>query len=211
MGWAIRQLEKSGVAIELGAGVDSASIGDEFDEIAVATGAKWQAPALAGQQRAASVLEIADWLRDDDERVGKTVLIVGQGKAAISLARLCATRGRLVTVTGADSVFAPEVGGPGRFELVAQLQQVGVRLLGGATIDAVEGATVSLTVGDASELVEAETIVITTGFAPDLTLASALEAAGKRVHSVGDCREIGFIEGATRSALEVARLVGSEA
>ena len=82
------------------------------------------------------LVELTDWLHEDSDRVGKSVLIVGQGKAAVSLARLCATRGRIVTVAGPPeapaAVFAPEVGGPGRWELVAELQRMGVRLLGGA-------------------------------------------------------------------------------
>jgi 2,4-dienoyl-CoA reductase (NADPH2) len=211
MGWAIRQLEQSGVAIELGARVDPAAVGEEFDgfdDVVVATGASWNVPALPGEQRATSVTALSEWLREDGDAVGKTVLIVGQGKAAVSLARLCATRGRLVTVAGPDAVFAPEVGGPGRWELVAELQRMGVRLLGGARIDEISADSVTLTVGDATEVVEAETVVTTIGMEPDLTLASALEGVRGNVHSVGDCREIGFIEGATRSALEVARLIG---
>jgi 2,4-dienoyl-CoA reductase (NADPH2) len=151
---------------------------------------------------------LTDWLHEDSDRVGKTVLIVGQGKAAVSLARLCATRGRIVTVAGPDAVFAPEVGGPGRWELVAELQRLGVRLLGGATIDEIGAASAAITVGDASEIVEAETVVTTAGLEPDLALPTALADSGRRVHSVGDCREIGFIEGATRSALDVARAIG---
>ncbi len=208
MGWAIRQLEQSGVAIELGARVDPADVADEFDDVVVATGGRWNAPALPGEQRATPVVELTDWLREDGDRVGKTVLIAGQGKAAVSLARLCATRGRLVTVAGPDAVFAPEVGGPGRWELVAELQRMGVRLLGGATIDEIGPASASVRVGDATENVDAETVITTTGLEPDGALASALEGAGINVHSVGDCREIGFIEGATRSALEVARAIG---
>jgi len=208
MGWAIRQLEHSGVAIELGSRVDSSTVADEFDDVVVATGGRWNSPVLAGEQRATPVVGLTDWLHEDGDRVGKSVLIVGQGKEAVSLARLCATRGRLVTVAGPDAVFAPEVGGPGRWELVAELERMGVRLLGGATIDEIGPSSASVRVGDTVEIIDAETVITTTGLKPDLALVSALTDARMNVHSVGDCREIGFIEGATRSALEVARAIG---
>lgn len=207
LGWEIRQLEQSNVTIELGARVEAASISDEFDAVVVATGAKQKASPLPGEQRATSIDDLSDWLREDDDRVGKSVLIVGQGKDAISLARVCATRGRLVTVVGSTPVFAPEVGGPGRFELVAELQRLGVRLIGAAVIDDIASTSATVTAGGVSEVVHADTVVTTTEVEPDLSLVSVIAATGKNVHSVGDCQHIGFIEGATRSALEVARTI----
>ncbi len=208
LGWSRRQLEQSGVTIELGARVDPAGIPADYDDVVVATGGSWQPPVLPGEQRATSVLALDGWLREDSDQVGKSVLIVGQGKAAISLARVCADRGRVVTVAGPTAVFAPEVGGPGRFELVAQLQRLGVRLLGSATIDDVAASSVTVSADGITEVVDADTVITTSGYEPNPTFASAVASTGRPVHSVGDCQQVGFIEGATRSALQVARSIG---
>ena len=57
--------------------------------------------------------------------------MLGGGKAALSFAGLCARRGRSVTVVEPGAVLAPELGPPGRFRLVHETEQLGVRLLTG--------------------------------------------------------------------------------
>ena len=45
--------------------------------------------------------------------------------------------------------------------------------------------------------------------AGDLSQAEAFRAAGFRVHEVGDCRGVGYIEGAMRSAMEAVDAVNA--
>ena len=49
------------------------------------------------------------------------------------------------------------------------------------------------------------------GLVPDRTLADAIAATftgpDRTVHAIGDCNEVGLIEGATSSALAVARAI----
>jgi len=47
----------------------------------------------------------------------------------------------------------------------------------------------------------------TTGLTADRGLADEIAARGRTVHAIGDCNEVGLIEGATRSALDVARAI----
>jgi len=215
MGWAIRQLEQSDVTIELGARVEPDAIEADFDEVVVATGGQWIAPPLPGTDRAVLVTDLTDWLRNDDDTgpdiVGKHVVIVGEDKAAISLAKLCEERGRLVTMVGATGVFGQALGLPGRYELVADLRRRGVRMLGPATIDDVDDTTVTVTAGGregaTTDTIDADTVIVTTGLTADRTLADAIAATGRAVHAIGDCNEVGLIEGATRSGLAVARAI----
>jgi 2,4-dienoyl-CoA reductase (NADPH2) len=158
--------------------------------------------------RAVHLTQLTEWLRGDDDTVGKQVVVVGDDKAALSLASLCHQRGRVVTVVGATAVFGPDLGLPGRYEVVADLQRRGVRLVGPAAIAGVGDAAVTVSVAGADEQLDADTIVVTTGLTPDRGLADAIAATGRNVHAIGDCREIGRIEGATRSALDAARSIG---
>ncbi len=212
LGWEIRQLEQTDVTIELGARVAPDAIESTFDDVVVATGGRWERTALPGVDRAVLVTELTEWLRDgdegDDQAVGKHVVIVGEDKAAISLAKLCEGRGRLVTMVGATGVYGQALGLPGRYELVADLRRRGVRTLGPATIDDVGDTTVTVTADGAADTIDADTVIVTTGLTHDRTLADAIAATGRAVHAIGDCNKVGLIEGATRSALEVARAIG---
>jgi 2,4-dienoyl-CoA reductase (NADPH2) len=210
LGWEIRQLEQSDVTIQLGARVAPATLEATFDDVVVATGGRWAPAALPGVDRAVLVTQLTEWLREDGdgEAVGKHVVIVGEDKAAISLATLCERRGRLVTMVGATGVYGQALGLPGRYELVADLRRRGVRTLGPATIDEVGHTTVTVTAAGSTETIDTDTVIVTTGLTPDRTLADAIAATGRVVHAIGDCSVVGLIEGATRSALEVARAIG---
>jgi 2,4-dienoyl-CoA reductase (NADPH2) len=208
LGWEIRQLEQSDVTIELGARVAPDAIEAEFDDVVVATGGRWDAPALPGVDRAVHVTQLTDWLREDDDTVGKHVVVVGEDKAAISVASLCEARGRLVTMVGATGVFGLALGLPGRYELVADLRRRGVRTIGPATIDDVGDTTVAVTTDTGTDTFDADTVIVATGLVTDRSLADAIAATGRAVHAIGDCNEVGLIEGATRSALDAARAIG---
>ena len=50
----------------------------------------------------------------------------------------------------------------------------------------------------------ADHVIVAKGATGDTSLADELRAAGFTVHSIGDCTGVGYIEGATESAAEVA-------
>jgi 2,4-dienoyl-CoA reductase (NADPH2) len=208
LGWLIRQIEQSDVTIELGVRVEGNSIPAEFDDVVVATGPTWSPSAIEGVERSVHVTSLASWLRDDDDSVGRHVVIVGEGKSAVSLAGLCEERGRQVTVVGSSGVFAQELGMPGRFELVADLMRRGVRLVGPATIEHVGDTSVTVSANNATETFDADTVIVTTGATPDTALANTIVASGRSVRTIGDCHKVGLIEGATTSALQVALTIG---
>ena len=72
-----------------------------------------------------AVPDLADWLRDDDGTVGARVVVIGGGKPGISIADLCIRRGRTVTVLEPTNVFCGELGLPGRWRLVADIESGG--------------------------------------------------------------------------------------
>jgi hypothetical protein len=56
---------------------------------------------------------------------------------------------------------------------------------------------------------DADHVIVAKGATGDLSQAEAFRAAGFRVHEVGDCRGVGYIEGAMRSAMEAVDAVNA--
>ena len=230
LGWLIRQVERADVAIELGAAVDPDSVPGDVDEVVVATGAVWGTPPVpagsgptgagpTGAGPAAAVRSLADirsWLRGDDGEgsrgaegaVGDDVVVLGSSVAALSVAELCLRRGRRVAVVSDTPYVGAELGPPGRYRLVGELEAAGARLFTGATVDAVAGDHVAVTCDGRTEELPADTVIGLAPALPAATLADALAPTGLPVRTVGDCHRLGFIEGATTGALAVAAAIG---
>ena len=208
LGWLVHRVEQSGVTIELGAPVDPAAPPEGFDEVVVATGATWGVPDVPGDGRVLSLADLRPWLVADDATVGEDVVILGDDKAALSLADLCRRRGRTVTVVAPARHVATSIGFPGRARLVADLEAAGVTLLLETAVEHVgDGAVRVLRDGTASAVPATTVIGVAPCTAPS-PLVAAFRAAGLRTHVVGDAESVAFISGATRGALDLALSLG---
>jgi len=207
LGWLVRQVERADITIELGCRVSADLIPAGVDEIVVATGATWGTPDVAGRDRIQSLGDLRGWLREDDDTVGGAVVVLGDTTAAMSVAALCRRRGRKVTVVGPERYFARELGLPGRFRLVADLEAAGAVLLTSTAVAGVTGDGVEVHRGGTVEHLRADTVIGVAPVAPAAALVGALGASGRRVHAIGDCHSIAFIEGATNGALQAARAI----
>ena len=205
LGWLIRQVELADVTIDLGRPATADDVPDDIDEVVVATGAVWGTPNVAVEgNRLQSLGDIRRWLHDEGDDVGANVVIIGDSKAALSVAELCYRRGRKATVVGSHGYLAAELGLPGRYRMISELEAAGVRLLTNTAVERVTGEGVSVVHEGESEILAADTVI---GIAPARP-AATLAAGTIPVHTIGDCHELAFLEGATRSALTVARSIG---
>jgi NADPH-dependent 2,4-dienoyl-CoA reductase/sulfur reductase-like enzyme len=150
LSWLIGQVDRAGVDLALATTVDAplvAALG--VSDVVVATGGRWLIPSVAGSgsPRVRTVAEVAHWLTgadgaSNDRSSGQLpdgpVVVLGGGKVGMSVARWCATdtdrSPRPVTVLEAGDVFAPQIGPPGRFRLVHEIEQLGVDLVAGAEL-----------------------------------------------------------------------------
>jgi len=230
LGWLTRQVEQAEVAIELGLRADAASVlALGADEVVVATGARWERPPIPGAElpHVLTLAGLRPWLDGvDDTVVGAAVAIVGGGKIGLSLADLCQRRGRSVTVIEPTSVFGVELGLPGRWRLVADLEAAGAALMGATSVSTITPGSVLTTPavrpagwagpnppahptveGGATEI-KADTVIVASGGVPDSALAAELSSTALPIHLVGNCRTVANIEGANLDAAALAILAG---
>ena len=188
--WLALQVERRGVNVEVGHEATVEAIRNAgVDEVVVATGAAWDRD--TSPAGALTVEDLRAWLAADDTTVGGRVAIWGGGKIGLSLADLCVRRGRHVTVVEPSGVFGVELGLPGRFRLVHDLEERGVRLVAAAALDGVE----------------ADSVIAASGLVPRRDLLDGLLSAGVPARAVGDCAGVRFLEGAMADALHAATAI----
>jgi NADPH-dependent 2,4-dienoyl-CoA reductase/sulfur reductase-like enzyme len=167
------------VAVHLGREATADDVVAAASELAVvATGATWH-PSLAA---------VARYLRgESDDVVGPRVVVQGGGKVGLTIAGALRRRGHEVTVIESGNVLALELGLPGRFRLVHDLEAAGVDLRTGTT-----------------ELPDADTVVVTTPLAHDTSLADAIRDAGVNSIAIGDGIGPGMLEAANLAVAQLA-------
>ncbi|MEO5840491.1 MAG: NAD(P)-binding protein [Acidimicrobiales bacterium] len=171
--WLVRQVRGSRVDIRLGmtATVDAVRGGD-FDTVVVATGATRPLDGLPDS--AVAVDDLGSWLTDGGDQVGRRVVILGGDRGALAVARRCVDHGRDVSVFEPSTVFAVDMGMPGRFRSVFDTEQAGVTLVA-------EASTATI----AEQL--ADTVIVAGPAQPRRELLDELARAGLDVRAVGDC------------------------
>jgi 2,4-dienoyl-CoA reductase (NADPH2) len=203
LGWLVHAAERAGVTFRLGRDVTAADA-QGFDAVVVATGATWSVPddLVGGALPQVHALDaLAPWLAGDTP-IGSDVVFLGGGKIAVTLAMHARAQGSRVTIVEPSGVFVPELGLPGRFRLVHDVEAAGARLVTGAW-SAITRDGVDVVVGDETELVPADAVIVAHGAQAGAPLADALRSSGVAVRVIGDCREVRRIEGAMLDAAEL--------
>ncbi len=200
--WLVGAAERTGVTIGLGRRATAAAV-DELapDRVIVATGARWQRP---GAQGGPPVLTPDDLRADPDAsfaRLPERLVVLGSGKVAVSLAGAFAALGREVALVTDDAVLAPEIGTPGRFRLVDDLERAGVALHLSATFERLDPDGVVLADG---AVVSAGAVIAATGRDPSTDLADELRAGGRQVDVIGDATGLFGLESGLLAAARLA-------
>jgi len=204
--WLTGQVARHAVDIVLDRPATAADAAG-FDHVVVATGARWTTPELPGADRphVHTTAELGPWTSGTVALADGPVVVLGGGKAGLTLARLARRRGHPVTVVEASGVVGAELGLPGRFRWIADLEAAGVEIRMRTLATGIT-ATAVLTVdaeGAEAEIAAASVLCATPSeHAPEL--ADACRAAGVPVDVIGDARAIERLEGAFRDAAELA-------
>ncbi|TNF33714.1 MAG: FAD-dependent oxidoreductase, partial [Deltaproteobacteria bacterium] len=179
------------------------------DVLIVATGAAATVPPVPGLADAAlHGLEAVEALLTGARDAGATALILGGGLIGVELAEVLAARGTAVTLVEQREAIAGDMEMITRKLTLPRLERAGVRVLTRTTVTAVaaEGGRVTLS-GPDGELDAGPfaTLVVATGTRPAPPAWPEVASLAPEVHVVGDAHELGQIEGALRSAWQVAR------
>ncbi len=195
--WLVRQTDRPQIDIRLAQAVDTAFV-DALrpDGIVVATGARWERPTAPGiDLPIVSTPADARWL---DSASGDRVVVLGGGKAGLSIAGLVAERGGTATLVESGEIAGSEMPFPARALWIRKLERLGVRIVCSAAIEEITASGVtwrSITEGRVQ--MSADLVVAASGVVPN---GIPFEAREIPIRQIGECADARFIEGAMRSA-----------
>jgi len=138
--------------------------------------------------------------------LGKRVTIIGGGLVGLELAEFLIARGRQVCVLESGSHLGRELAIVRRWRVLHEIRAHGGELITGASVTSIDGRAVHYQLADGQPGTSpADSVVLAIGAQPDTRLLDALTHAGLPARSIGDCQNIGYIEGAIRAGHQAGR------
>jgi len=182
---------------------------DRADEIA----ARKLTPAQRALLKMGGVLKVTDSARALQGMsklwmpLGRRVVIVGGGLVGLELAEFLLARDREVVVLEATDKPGRELSIVRRWRVLDAVENH-ARLHRQARVTAITADAVLWSDAQGVEQrTEADSVIVALGAMADDSVAQALASSGVPLHRVGDCREVGYIEGAIRDGHNAGRLV----
>ena len=161
------------------------------------------ARALRLTRDAARVRRLSRWWLP----LGRRVVVIGGGLVGIELAEFLAERRRTVTVLEPGSAAGLPMAAPRRWTAIRKATAHEVNVVRKAVLVSITAADVEYELGGERRRVPADSVIVASEVHPGAPLADDLARRGIEVHVVGDAADIGYIEGAIRSAWRVARVL----
>ena len=153
--------------------------------------------------RRAGILDDVARMRQLSKRwlpLGRRVVVIGGGLVGLELSEFLAERGRQVTLLEDSGYIGEEMALPRRFRAIHEAANHGVTMVRLATVIGISAREVSYEVDGQVQGVRADHVVYAAGVKPDPRLADELIGAGLNVRRIGDCAQVGYIQGAIHSA-----------
>ena len=206
--WLINEVTLAQVMVELGrpATAETISAGS-FDAVVIATGAQWSPEAVPGEGRdhVLGPCDLTAQFRPDTARLAGPVVVLGGGKPGLSLALAIHAQGSTTTIVEPTAVFGAELGLPGRFRMVADVEAAGITMLGSAQVTEIGANSILVRTATESLTLPAATVIAATRRVAPAPLAIELAGDGRRTFTVGDAADPRGFEGITRDAEDLAR------
>ncbi len=168
----------------------------------------WWKRMMVSSAQAMGITQRIDWVRELSKiwmPLGKRVVIIGGGLVGVEIAELLIERGRHVTLLEPSRDLGPELSIVRRMRVIHLLKEHGCELVTGADIEKLENGSVLYRHKDQSVRLDTDHVIIAQGAQQNTQLAERIRAAGYSVTTVGDCENIGYIDGAVLSARHAVR------
>ncbi|MBT8138774.1 MAG: FAD-dependent oxidoreductase [Gammaproteobacteria bacterium] len=136
--------------------------------------------------------------------VKKKVVIIGGGLVGVELAEFLQERGRDITVLEPGANLAPELSIVRRARVIHLLREHGVSLQTNAKIVEINDSVVVYEIDGERNEASCQQVIIALGASADTTLSDQLSKAGINTVAVGDCKRVGYIDGAIHDARAIA-------
>jgi 2,4-dienoyl-CoA reductase-like NADH-dependent reductase (Old Yellow Enzyme family)/NADPH-dependent 2,4-dienoyl-CoA reductase/sulfur reductase-like enzyme len=128
--------------------------------------------------------------------LSKRIVLIGGGLVGLELAEYLTERGRQVTVLEASGNLGAELSIVRRARIVHELREHGVVMHRNVDLKEITSSSVKFEIDGTAQQVETDQVIITMGAKPDTSLADAIRGMGIETIAVGDCQQVGYIEGA---------------
>lgn len=129
------------------------------------------------------------------------IVIIGGELVGLELAEFLALRGRKVTVIDQASRFGKGLPIVRRWRVLAELKELKVDLIGGASEFSIDADSVSYRNAQGQiRSMPAQQVIVATGASGDSRTLEHLKAAGLPAYGIGDAQGIGYIDGAMAGA-----------
>lgn len=181
----------------------------EPDAVVVAIGGRMRPLELTGT-RVLDDRELQELVLGDAETTagGSRLAIIGSDLEALQLACCLARRNYAVVSIDEAAQFGKGIPLVLRWRVLQELRDLGVTLLGSARDIQIGPSRLSYTNRyDQIRTIAIEHVVMAKRAPRSVTPYLHLRNAGIAVHDIGDCQSIAYIDGAMRSAFEVARIL----
>lgn len=137
--------------------------------------------------------------------IGRDVVIIGGGLVGLELAEYLVERRRKVTVLEPGPAFGPELAIVRRARMLHLLQAHGAVLH--KSVEDIEIGTkaVRFSLAGEKQAQDCGQVIIAMGAQPDDSLLNELSDSSAQIHQIGDCRRVGYIDGAILDARELVQ------
>ena len=184
-----KKVHDAGIEVHMGIRVDADLVKRERpDAVVLAAGAVSEIP---GKLSGVNLPHVADVFKVLSGTVdaGRRVAVIGGGINGACVAEYLSVRGHTVTMIKSSVPISAKAGILVRKEHTLSLNELGVRILTGATVKRIlPGEVVISQFGD-ERLVPADTVVLAMGMLPVNELKEPLETLGIPVFTVGDAND----------------------
>jgi 2,4-dienoyl-CoA reductase-like NADH-dependent reductase (Old Yellow Enzyme family)/thioredoxin reductase len=216
--WLPDELRALKVDVRLGVAADAAAVAAlDPDEVIVATGARRTGGAQPGVALSIDDLDLAatDAVRarrnGTSVALGRRVAVLGHDLIALDLAQHFANLGHVVTVLHEAGKFGRGAALVRRWRILHELRESGVALLPEArNIEILASGVRYENTGRQVRAIDVDDVVLAPEGEADTRLADDLRRAGFSVRTVGDCRGLGYVDGAMRDAAAAVAAIAAD-